>query len=418
MNTFYSTNNKLINKAYLKEFTELCIFCFFLPPIISTTILFFKFLKNRNTLTGTLFFIFLTLFLSYNYFSVDNSLRFFSAEKISELTYWYNGDPLTYLISVGNKIGISSSCFFYTFTLIIYLFWFYTYQNIKSNNSKWDIIIIISAMILRNAIDLTYYTLAVSFLLFTLTKVSKLSIKICLCLAIAIYLLHPGVLIVFLPSIILYKLIQNKCTFYYYLYLVLLYILTANLELIIPTTGISFIDNMSNAYFHYTDSENKWGLRKENLSGVTFFFQYYVTSFLYLIIFIFTIIKREKLFNKFILSIFQSAMVMLPSFWKYVTITERLMVILSLTSVLCIIMLQKEYKIKSKYIAYLYFSIFLFHTFRASKMELGGVFYSNSYLPIQQRSYYIPSLLLFNFDTWGYSNDFIKSNSQFKYFLE
>ena len=109
---------------------------------------------------------------------------------------------------------------------------------------------------------------------------------------------------------------------------------------------------------------------------------------------------------------------MLPNFWNYVTITERLMVVLSLTSILCLIMLQQEYKIQTKYIAYICVFIFGFHTFRASRMDLHGVFYRNSYQEIQKRSYYIPSILLFNFDTWGYSNEFMNKNSQFKHFLD
>lgn len=77
-------------------------------------------------------------------------------------------------------------------------------------------------------------------------------------------------------------------------------------------------------------------------------------------------------------------MVMLPNFWNYVTITERLMVVLSLTSILCLIMLQQEYKIQTKYIAYICVFIFGFHTFRASRMDLHGVFYRNSYQEIQK----------------------------------
>lgn len=401
-----------------KEFIEFCALCLFLPPFISTIFSFIKFLNYRNKSTAVLFIIFFTLYLSYNFVSVDNSLRFFSAEKISDYSNWYEGDPLTYLIHLGNQIHISSSSFFYLFTLTIYLFWYYSYRNIRKDLKKWDIIILITAVILRNAIDLSYYTLSLTFLIFYVTKKSHITIWDYIIIIIIIFLLHPGVLMVFLPSILLYYIIQNRSTALYYLYLVSLFILTANLQNIIPITGISIIDNIGNAYSHYTSTDNKWGVREDNLSGMTYFIQYYVIVSLHFIIFIFTIIKRNKIKNKFILSIFQTTIVMLPNFWNYVTITERLMVVLSLTSILCLIMLQQEYKIQTKYIAYICVFIFVFHTFRASRMDLNGVFNKNSYQEIQQRSYYIPSILLFNFDTWGYSNEFMNKNSQFKYFLD
>ena len=94
-----------------KEFIEFCALCLFLPPFISTIFSFIKFLNYRNKSTAVLFIIFFTLYLSYNFVSVDNSLRFFSAEKISDYSNWYEGDPLTYLIHLGNQIHISSSSF-------------------------------------------------------------------------------------------------------------------------------------------------------------------------------------------------------------------------------------------------------------------------------------------------------------------
>ncbi len=402
------------------------ILCLLFPPFISSIFAFYKFLHYKSRSFGILFFVFFVLFLTYNFFSVDNSLRYFAANDIEDSFSWLTKDPLTIIMAYGKEIGLESSLFFYIYILATYIIWLSCYTNCKETKTinKIDIMIVISSMILRNAMDLLYYTLSLSTLLFLVSRKEKINLKDYLYIIPLIFILHPGVLFFLLPSIGLYYILNSSTkrrnNIVYFLYLGGVYIASALITHIsIPTTGIAIIDTLNASFNHYTNNENKWGIRTTELSGITFFIQYYVISFFYAIIFIITLYKRDRIKQKFILAIFQIAFIMLPNFWNFVTLSERLLVALSLTSCLCIVMLiqTKAINIRLKYIAWIYIFIFSFNLFRATRMELSGVFKNKSYNEIVLHSYYVPSILLFDYQSWGFSNKFIESNSLFKYFF-
>lgn len=85
-----------------KEFIEFCALCLFLPPFISTIFSFIKFLNYRNKSTAVLFIIFL-LYTCPIILYLSITACGFSAEKISDYSNWYEGDPLTYLIHLEIK---------------------------------------------------------------------------------------------------------------------------------------------------------------------------------------------------------------------------------------------------------------------------------------------------------------------------
>lgn len=405
-------------KHYKGEVIYTFIVCLLLPPSISTLLCLHKFIKKGSQF-GIIFFIYFVLFLTYNFFSIDNCYRFFRAHNLFISDFWYLGDPLTYLIKEGINWGLECSHFFYLYILFTYIFWFLTFKNCNNQESKgWFVITIIGAMILRNAMDLLYYTLSLTFLLFMVSKKENIRIKDYIYIIPIIYLLHPGVLLILCPSAALYYIFKNKKEKLYPLYLIVLFLFTFIIRYIpIPTTGISIIDNISQTFISYTSDENEWGIRQNKLSGLTYFIQFYCITVFYFIIFILSIYYRKKIKQKFILAIFQCTIIMLPNFWIFVTLTERFLVVLSLTSFLCLISILPFTSIRiitKKSIAIVALCLWAFNTFRASKLDLSLVFNHSSYTKIQQQSYYIPSILLIDYKNWGFSDSFIKQNSSLK----
>ena len=400
------------------EVIYIFIICLFFPPLISTLLSLFKFIQ-RGAQFGIVFFIYFVLFLTYNFFSIDNCYRFFNAHNLFLSDLWYLGDPLTNLMQGGINIGLECSHFFYLYILLTYIFWFFTFKNCNYKETKgWFIIILIGAMILRNAMDLLYYTLSLTFLLFITSQKENIKIKDFIYIIPIIYLIHPGVLLILFPSIGLYYIFKKQKEKIYPLYLIGLFLFTFTIKYIpISIIGISIIDNISQSFVSYTSDDNEWGNRQNELSGLTYFLQFYLTSFFYLIIFLLSIYYRKYIKQKFILAIFQCTIIMLPNFWNFVTLTERFLVVLSLTSFLCLIMIipfSSFRYITKQSVAIIALCLWAFNTFRATKQDLSLVFNPPSYKQIQKYSYYIPSILLIDYHNWGFSDTFIKQNSSLK----
>lgn len=391
-----------------------------LPPIISVLISFYFFCKYRTKQFGIIFFIFFVLFVSYNIYSYDNTLRVWSVFHGSDKISWLLGDPLTNIIRYFLPIGLESSNFFYGYILCIYIFWMLTVYNMQI---KWDIpvvLICIFGMILRNAVDLVYYTLAVSFLLYIVSK-KVIRFKDYLYIIPVLYIFHPGVFFVFLPAMLLYYVLKKSKSYIYYMVLIgiaIFYFFIGNIK--IPSFGIPIIDEIAASLYNYIDADNIWGKQERDFSGMTFFMQYYCMMFWYIVIFIFTIKYRDKMKQKYIIAIYQVATIASICMLNYVTLMERSMVILSLASWLCLILLIKAnvFSVKNPLRKYKVLSaiavlIFLLNVFRFTSIPLGDVFNNDSYKKIQARSYYVPSLVLFDTKNFGFSDDYVMQNSSY-----
>ncbi len=399
------------------------VLCLLFPPIISIIVLFYNFCKSRRKQIGILLSVFFVLFITYNTYSVDNTLRLWNAYDKYDETEWYLGDPLTNVLRLFLSMGIECSFLFYFYILCIYILWLSTLFNIQKKWNAYIILIFLFGMILRNAVDLVYYTLSLTALLFLITR-KEIVAKDYLYIIPILYLLHPGILLIAIPSIILYYIIKRGNKTFYYSYLILLFLLFFSINKIeIPHTGILLIDSMTESLTLYTDSENRWGMQEKDISGFGAFLKYYGMTIGYLILFYYTIKYKERINQKHLLAIYQVAFIALLGLWNFVTITERNMVVLSLSCWPCLLLLiqSKSFSInnplrKYKTLAALACIIFILNIYKITPIRLNKIFINQSYTSIQKRSYYIPSVLLFNIKELGFSDTYVKQNSTLKRF--
>ena len=387
-----------------------------LPPILSMLFALYKFCATRNRVFGLIFSFFGVLFLTYNFFSIDNCSRCMDAiASYSVLPL----DPLTSLMQLGiNYLPLQCSHFIFIYILLIYIFLLFTLDKVhRSNWSIPAIFIFLSIISLRNSMDLLYYSLSITFVLFFITNIKKISLIKCLILIAITYLLHPGVLIILLPSIALcYVISRYNNNLTYYLALMAIYVLFYILShTTISAVGMPEIDSIIASFNSYT-SNQYWGTRKGDtaIHGITYTIIYYVIPFTYFILFIYTLKYRHIIKDKFVLAIFQVTILFYPNFINFVTLTERALVVLSVTSVLCAISLIRTNKtiITMNFLVFYCALIFLFNITKwMGPISLHNVFKPNSYEEIRLYSYYVPSLYLLDYGTYGYSDEFLQKNT-------
>lgn len=390
------------------------------PPIVSIvlSLVIFYVYKDSNYLIP--FAVFFVLFLTYNFFSIDNIGRFNDVYSRFEEEFWYLGDPLSNLMRFGvRNFNLQCSHFFYSYILLVYLFFLNALKQCHSG--KWDIcllLIFVATISLRNSMDLLYYCLATTFMCYYITRKESFSIFNYLILIAIIYLIHSGLLIILLPAICLnyiIKIIHSNKKWLYYLTLILIYCLYFTLsKTTVSTVGIPFIDSGLSAFSSYT-SDGYWGIREgaTSITGISYTIMYYIIPGIYFLLFIISVLKIEKIRTRFLVAVFQTAMLMYPNFINYVTLTERTLLVLSITFILLSIVLFKEiFNFTIKWIALYCLLIFTFTTWKGSgAVRLSNVFEPSSYNIVQTHSYYMPSLLLLDYKHFGYSDDFLKQNT-------
>ena len=138
------------------------------PPVISMSISLLLSYSYKNYQYLIPFTVFFVLFLTYNFFSIDNINRFFSTSIYYNPAEPLISDPLNKVLYFCRKtLGWQSSHFFYLLILAIFIFYLKTISKFLDN--KWSIAAVIIFLIginYRYAIDLLYYTLALMLSLF------------------------------------------------------------------------------------------------------------------------------------------------------------------------------------------------------------------------------------------------------------
>ncbi len=390
------------------------------PPIISMILALIIFYVYKNSKYLIPFVVFGVLFLTYNFFSIDNVGRFDDVYSNFGEELWYLEDPLSNLMRFGvRNLNLQCSHFFYTYILLVYLFFLNALKQCHSG--KWDtclLLIFITTISLRNSMDLLYYCFATTFMCYYITRKENFSILNYLILIATIYLIHPGLLIILLPAICLKYIIKNihsNKKWLYYLTLILIYCLYFILSKTkVSTVGIPFIDAVLSVFSSYT-SDGYWGIRDgaTSITGISYTIMYYIIPGIYFLLFIISVLKVEKIRTKFLVAVFQTAMLMYPNFINYVTLTERTLLVLSITFILLSIVLFKEiFNFTIKWIALYCLLIFTFTTWKGSgAVRLSNVFEPSSYNIVQTHSYYMPSLLLLDYKHFGFSDEFLMQNT-------
>lgn len=400
-----------------------------LPPFFSVIYLFSLLSKYKKRDYLIVFLFFFVLYLTYNFFSIDNVGRFTNASLPSYEMIWLLMDPLTIVLHYGMKyLSLESNHFFLFCIFVIYYFWMQTFTTSVKNRLNSSVLLIgITALSLRYSMDLLYYCLAATFAFWMAAK-KEYSLKYLIILLSCVYLLHPGFLLILCPSIGLYygiKLSLNKKKYIYIVSLIIIYIFAYMIShtTFLNTLGIPFIDVMLESFNSYV-GDGAWGQRSGNrmIGGFTYTIAYYLIPSMYFIVFLLSVKYYSSLQNKKILSIFQTAMLFYPNFINFVTLTERTLLVLSLTFILVLFMLKdskcKTIKLltnRNVLICCLCISFFNFYKMSGA-VKLSNVFRINTYEEIRNRSYYVPSIFLLDYNSYGFSNDYLKRNVDIKSF--
>lgn len=392
------------------------ILCYILPNFIGCIYSLFLFRQKKSKGYAFLFLSLFVLFLTYNYYSVDNTLRYIRVLNGLAAEEWMSGNPLDYLLMFFQTFfHLQSSFVFFIYILLAYVLWFYTlrYTNEYTKIDGMFLILLVCSLALRNVIDLLYYTLAVLFTLYFASKKNhKFKIHDYLILIIFVYLLHPGLFFLLIPAIFLFLISHYKNKKIYYLSLIIIYFTGLFLTHAQGIhTGIKIIDIQLESFNSYTGA-GKWGIRSKSLSGITYIIQFYILPSIYTIICIISTKYRNCLRMNLILALMQVCVLFYPSFISFVTISERILLTMSICIVLLMYKMVLFKIIQRKFVYCIVCITFLFTTIRCSEaISLKYIFRLGTYEDITLRSYYMPSIYLLDYLDWGFSDEFIRENS-------
>lgn len=392
------------------------ILCYILPNFIGCIYSLFLFRQKKTKSYAFLFLSLFVLFLTYNYYSVDNTLRYIRVLNGLAAEEWMSGNPLDYLLMFFQTFfHFQSSFVFYSYILLAYILWFYTLKYAKEHThvDGMFLIILVCSLVLRNVIDLLYYTLAVLYTLyFASKKNNKFKISDYLTLTIFVYLLHPGLFLILIPAVFLFLVSHYKNKKIYYLSLIIIYIIGLFLTHAQGMhTGIKIIDIQLDSFNSYKE-DGKWGVRSKTLSGITYSIQFYILPIIYTAICIISTKYKNNINMNFILALSQVCVLFYPSFISFVTISERILLTMSICTVLLMYKMTLFKILHRKFICCLVCITFLFTTIRCSEaISLKYIFRLGTYEDVTLRSYYMPSLFLLDYNNWGFSDEFIRKNS-------
>lgn len=391
------------------------IICCILPNFIGVLYSSYIYYKEKSTKYAILFLSCFVLFLTYNFYSVDNTLRYIRAVKGLDIVDILNGNPLDYVLGyILDYTPLQSSHVFYVYILTIYICWYFIIkEEQKKNKLHTFIILLIFSISIRYVIDLLYFTMSIIITLLLLIKnENNFKSYHYILLFILAYLIHPGVFIILAPSLCIHYAMNLNNKRVYYLSLFLVYIIGLILSSIkFQQTGIPVLDSVFETFNNYT-SEGKWGIREDKLEGYTYTILFYIIPIFHYCIFYMGLKNYKALKFRYPLCIFQSACLLYPSMFSFVTLTERILLTMMISSCLILYQLSNIRKIKRLYVNTIVTLIFIFNFFKCSyPIFLDGIFKRGTYESIQLRSYYTPSVLLIDYKDFGFSDQFIKNNS-------
>ena len=348
------------------------------------------------------------------YPTYDTMLKFWAVYFYNNESF-FDGDPLSNLAHIFNGYLDTFYFLFAYWIAIIVLF----YKAVCLNSKYIPTFVIMMCLVgltWTNFMNLTYFTFATVFSLFFMEKYKSKYIMYIPVIFVA-YLMHPGILLVLLPSIPLYYLfIREKykiVIFYLVAYYVFLNILFGHgIEL---SSSNLIVANLIDSFNAYTSEDSIWGknVRYLGLKGDAFDF---LQTVLFLLVLYYTVKNIEKIKGYVSVSFFLIALVTLVNVLDFYTFSERVRIVITLSSLVVV--------------SILYFNNLLPQRVRfalASLTALQFVFsnilfvqprhdlFSNAYTSydISVRAAYVPSLFLVTgIHTFGFSDSYLLKNSK------
>lgn len=401
---------KNIQEASLNRYY---IILLLLPPLASSVISLYMLFKTKKLKALLFFGFFYTISLTYIYPTYDTMLKYWSIHKMDFISILY-GDPLSNLAYFFNDyIDVYYFLFIY-WLIIIVLF----YKSLSFNSKyipTFIIILCIMGLTWTNFMNLTYFTFATIFSLYYMEKYKSRYFLYIPLLFIA-YLLHPGILLVFLPSILLYYLLKKERYKMVILYLAAYSIFLSILfgSVIDIKTNNLFILSITDAFNAYTSEDSVWGknIRDLGLKGDVFDI---IQASLFIIILFYVIKNIRKIKDYIATSFFIIALVSLINVLGFYTFSERIRIVaifsaLIITSLLYIKKLLSE-KIQLVLIGLIIIQFIMSNLlFVQPRQDL----FMNEYTSydISARVAYIPScLLVMDIHDFAFSDVYLFKNS-------
>lgn len=311
-----------------------------LPPLVSSVISFYMLVKTKRLRALLFFGFFYTITLTYIYPTYDTMLRYWRIHKMDFISF-LDGDPLSNWAYLFNDY-IDVYYFFFIYWLIIIVLF---YKSLSFNSKyipTFIIFLCIVGLTWQYVMNLTYFTFATIFSLYYMEKYkSKYTLYIPI-LFIA-YLLHPGILLVFLPSILLYYLLKMERYKIAILYLVL-YSIFLNIlfgSTIDINTNNLFILSITDSFNNYTSVDTIWGknIRDLGLKGNVFDI---IQASLFIIILFYVIKNIHKIKDYVATSFFLIALVTLINILDFYTFSERTRIVATFSALIITSLLYRE----------------------------------------------------------------------------
>lgn len=388
-----------------------------LPPVWGFPISISLWKKHRNDAYAAIVIALFAVLLSYLFFSIDNVGRIRSIEQFYSLASWGDKGLAQLILSTGVlKLGMESLHILTFYFFLEYYFLYKVFNKILESETAFLhlFILVFCSLSIRFTIDLLYYSLAIITCMYVMICMpNKIIVRVPLAIVLA-YFIHPGALMVSLPAIVLSIAMRSNSRMLYFIALISVFLygfLFSKLN--ISFLGIDSLNHVSEKLTSYTGSNNYWGVRETKLSGITYTIMFFIIPAFYFIIMLLQLNRFGEKTMGYDIALFQAAALLYPSNIHFVTITERIMVCMSLGAIFGLIWLVKldKYKIRSSQIVIFTAFVFLFMMWKGSMaIYPKNVFIPGSYRNVQIRTTYIPTILLFDYKDFGYSDNFVLKN--------
>lgn len=384
-----------------------------LPPFFSCVISLFILFKVKKLKALLFFGFFYIICLTYMYPTYDMMLRFWNIHY-ADFTSIMEGDPLSYLASCFSKY-LDAYYFFFIYCIAVIILYYKAISFNQNNISLFIIVLCIFGLTLTNLMNLTYFTFSTVFTLYYMEKY-KSKYVLYIPLIFMAYLLHPGILLVFLPSIVLYFLLKNAkyklAILYIIVYFVFLRILFQSTLAI--NSNILFLTNIADSFNNYTSEDSVWGknIRNLGLRGDIFDIIQYVISVLIL----YLVIKNIRKINTYIsTSFFIIALVTVVNVYGFYTFSERMRIVAIISSLIIVSLLYIKNLLPNiirKTLVILIILQFLISNILFVQPRNELFINEHTSYDISIRVAYIPSILLVtNINNFSFSDSYLFNNT-------
>ena len=391
----------------------------FFPPILSIVLLLKNIYKYGSKKTICFFLIFYTIFVTYVYPEYDTFLTFFDSISSSGIQ---SGDALTnFLGLILEKIHINFYSVFPILWFLTIILYYKSAMHIYKNQKRFPFLVFILLLfflVLRDWVGFTYFTLASAICLFYGIRCKKTILNFVL-ISFLVFIIHPGVLMVFMPGHLLnflYKRNFTKLSFAFIILYAILTFLIFNGNLIFSFNRGTIISDIYQRFVHYTEIDYIWGGGGHKMGPLGVFNK--ILTYLIIAFLLFLSVRNYKgLKNNYPFSLFLLGSIALFNSISLWTLSERFTVICMMNASMVLTLLYKHKYIRIKTLkTCLYAGIIVYMLpiwFHRTARDIIFKDAVSSYT-VSLRTLYVPSILLItDVEDFGFSDKYLLDNAKF-----